>query len=175
MGRFTSSYLLKMPSFITAALTVALLLAATAPPAASLSCPPCWQRWEQGLSDEQWCVKNGRPTPRNCRGGLSTGFCGCCKVCAKVENEKCMGLWGIHGKCDKGLHCVPHLRDMGKLYPSLNPRPGRCFRLWPKKEYELCGGMWNGWGDCAEGLTCELNDIISKDHPGHCIRVFRRN
>ena len=44
---------------------------------------------------------------RNCAGGLTTDACECCKVCAKVVNETCGGKYGLAGKCDEGLECLP--------------------------------------------------------------------
>jgi len=40
-----------------------------------------------------------------CEGGLTTGYCGCCSVCAKLEGEKCGGRHYHFGKCDKNLEC----------------------------------------------------------------------
>ena len=58
----------------------------------ALSCSSC---------DKTACVE-----PLNCKAGLVKGLCGCCDVCAKLENERCGGPWYIHGKCAKGLKCV---------------------------------------------------------------------
>ncbi|PWS21546.1 hypothetical protein DKP78_23015, partial [Enterococcus faecium] len=35
--------------------------------------------------------------PTNCKGGLVPGVCMCCKVCAKLSNEKCGGPFGLGG------------------------------------------------------------------------------
>ena len=40
-----------------------------------------------------------------CKGGLVFDVCHCCKTCAKVEGERCGGLWGLYGECDQGLYC----------------------------------------------------------------------
>ncbi|GAU99252.1 hypothetical protein RvY_10282 [Ramazzottius varieornatus] len=40
-----------------------------------------------------------------CKGGVALDICGCCHICAKVENEKCGGFDNLHGTCDKGLVC----------------------------------------------------------------------
>ncbi|KAG8212781.1 hypothetical protein J437_LFUL019750, partial [Ladona fulva] len=32
--------------------------------------------------------------------------CGCCRVCARVEDEPCGGPNGFHGFCAPGLMCV---------------------------------------------------------------------
>ena len=58
----------------------------------ALSCTSC---------DETTCVE-----PLNCKAGLVKGLCGCCNVCAKLENQRCGGPWYIHGKCAEGLKCV---------------------------------------------------------------------
>uniref|UniRef100_H3BA69 Si:ch73-330k17.3 n=1 Tax=Latimeria chalumnae TaxID=7897 RepID=H3BA69_LATCH len=41
-----------------------------------------------------------------CKGGVTTGICGCCPVCSKVEGEDCGGKWDYLGKCDEGLQCL---------------------------------------------------------------------
>lgn len=33
-------------------------------------------------------------------------ICSCCKVCGKVYRQKCGGIWGLVGTCEKGLVCV---------------------------------------------------------------------
>lgn len=43
-----------------------------------------------------------------CKGGVTTGICGCCPVCAKQAGESCGGTWDYLGKCDEGLVCVYH-------------------------------------------------------------------
>jgi hypothetical protein len=81
----------------------------------SLSCMPCG-KWT--------CPPENK---LNCTGGLTLGICGCCNVCAKVEGEKCGGLWNMLGTCDDGLTCVPELAsedDSDSYY--FNDRPGTC-------------------------------------------------
>ena len=41
----------------------------------------------------------------NFLGGLVKDICNCCYACAKQEGESCGGVWGMKGKCDKGLWC----------------------------------------------------------------------
>ncbi|XP_065661866.1 venom protein 302 [Hydra vulgaris] len=41
-----------------------------------------------------------------CNGGYVKGICGCCDTCAKVDGEKCGGLWNMYGKCDVGFVCA---------------------------------------------------------------------
>lgn len=70
--------------------------------ALDLQCPPC---------ERLHC------TPRKahrlkCRGGVTTGVCGCCPVCAKLEGERCGGTWDYLGKCDQGLNCVTEENDV---------------------------------------------------------------
>ena len=43
--------------------------------------------------------------PSNCKGGLVSDVCGCCRVCAKVQGESCGGPWDTSGTCDAGLEC----------------------------------------------------------------------
>ncbi|KAM3609176.1 uncharacterized protein V6R79_010700 [Siganus canaliculatus] len=61
-----------------------------------LHCPPC----------EQIHCSSRRALNLQCGGGVTTGVCGCCPVCAKTEGERCGGKWDYLGKCDEGLVCV---------------------------------------------------------------------
>ncbi|XP_071450042.1 serine protease HTR4-like [Hetaerina americana] len=54
-------------------------------------------------------------------GGVVWDACGCCRVCARVEDEPCGGPEGFHGSCAPGLHCV--LDPSQLLLPP--PRGGR--------------------------------------------------
>ncbi|KAM8891201.1 uncharacterized protein AB9W97_011852 isoform 1-T1 [Spinachia spinachia] len=73
-----------------------------APPAAAaqqlqaLHCPPC----------ERIHCSARRALKLQCAGGVTTGVCGCCPVCARAEGESCGGTWDYLGKCDEGLVCV---------------------------------------------------------------------
>lgn len=62
-----------------------------------LHCPPC---------EQIHCYKQ-RKRRLNCKGGYTVGVCGCCRVCAKVENEQCGGEHHYLGRCDRGLICEP--------------------------------------------------------------------
>lgn len=62
----------------------------------ALHCPPC----------EQIHCSSRRTLKLQCKGGVTTGVCGCCPVCARAEGETCGGTWDYLGKCDKGLVCV---------------------------------------------------------------------
>lgn len=62
-----------------------------------LHCPPC---------EQIHCYKQ-RKRRLNCKGGYTVGVCGCCRVCAKLENEQCGGDYNYLGRCDKGLVCEP--------------------------------------------------------------------
>lgn len=62
----------------------------------ALHCPPC----------EQIHCSSRRALKRQCKGGVTTGVCGCCPVCARQEGESCGGTWDYLGKCDEGLVCV---------------------------------------------------------------------
>lgn len=71
------------------------------PPAAAqqlqaLQCPPC----------ERIHCSTRRALKLQCAGGVTTGVCGCCPVCARAEGETCGGTWDYLGKCDEGLVCV---------------------------------------------------------------------
>ncbi|XP_012935657.1 insulin-like growth factor-binding protein 2 isoform X2 [Aplysia californica] len=60
-------------------------------------CPPC---------NKIHCSPR-RASKLQCKGGITTGVCGCCPACAKVEGESCGGDYAYRGKCDRGLYCVP--------------------------------------------------------------------
>lgn len=62
----------------------------------ALHCPPC----------ERIHCSTRRALKLQCKGGVTTGVCGCCPVCARVEGEACGGAWDYLGKCDKGLVCA---------------------------------------------------------------------
>ncbi|XP_033824682.1 IGFBP domain-containing protein [Periophthalmus magnuspinnatus] len=62
----------------------------------ALHCPPC---------ERIHCSPRQAPRLR-CKGGATTGVCGCCPVCARTEDETCGGAWDYLGKCDQGLVCV---------------------------------------------------------------------
>lgn len=64
-----------------------------------LKCQPC---------ELMHCVPK-KASKLKCRGGTTTGICGCCHECAKVEGELCGGDWHYLGKCDAGLYCSPGL------------------------------------------------------------------
>ncbi|XP_068596050.1 IGFBP domain-containing protein [Brachionichthys hirsutus] len=86
--------------FIASALLGMLVPEATptgaAPRLQALHCPPC----------EQVHCSARRALMLRCRGGVTTGVCGCCPACARVEGESCGGAWGYLGKCAEGLLCV---------------------------------------------------------------------
>lgn len=67
----------------------------------ALHCPPC----------EQVHCSSRRALKLLCKGGVTTGVCGCCPVCARTEGETCGGTWDYLGKCDQGLVCVPQSSD----------------------------------------------------------------
>lgn len=62
----------------------------------ALHCPPC---------ERVHCTPR-RALRLQCKGGLTTGICGCCPACARTAGESCGGTWGYLGKCDEGLVCV---------------------------------------------------------------------
>ncbi|XP_022527612.2 IGFBP domain-containing protein [Astyanax mexicanus] len=62
----------------------------------ALHCPPC----------ERIHCSPRRSLKLQCKGGVTTGVCGCCPTCAKQAGESCGGTWDYLGKCDEGLVCV---------------------------------------------------------------------
>ncbi|GFX42745.1 IGFBP N-terminal domain-containing protein [Trichonephila clavipes] len=67
------------------------------PTDAPLHCPPC---------EQIHCYKT-KKRRIHCKGGMTSGICGCCNVCAKLEGEECGGQHNYLGKCDKGFICEP--------------------------------------------------------------------
>ena len=61
-----------------------------------------------------------------CKGGATTGVCGCCPVCARVEGERCGGYFNYLGKCDKGLYCEPVLKNKGNRLRKRKETEGKC-------------------------------------------------
>ncbi|XP_047451719.1 IGFBP domain-containing protein [Mugil cephalus] len=70
----------------------------------ALHCPPC----------ERIHCSSRRALKLQCKGGVTTGVCGCCPVCARTEGETCGGTWDYVGKCDEGLVCVYQEPAAGK-------------------------------------------------------------
>lgn len=70
------------------------------PPVVGMNCPPC---------EKIHCTPKSA-SKLECRGGITTGVCGCCPVCARVEDERCGGYYNYLGKCDAGLYCEPGVK-----------------------------------------------------------------
>ncbi|XP_037539635.1 IGFBP domain-containing protein [Nematolebias whitei] len=70
----------------------------------TLHCPPC----------ERVHCSSRRALRLQCKGGVTTGVCGCCPVCARTEGDTCGGTWDYLGKCDEGLVCVYQESDADK-------------------------------------------------------------
>lgn len=79
----------------------------------ALSCAAC---------DPSLCPGTG-----DCTGGLVLDICHCCQVCARTENQKCGGMWGILGKCDRHLHCFISQVDG---HPIVGDEEGVCKGKW---------------------------------------------
>ncbi|XP_055881857.1 cysteine-rich motor neuron 1 protein-like [Biomphalaria glabrata] len=62
----------------------------------NFQCPPC----------HRLHCSPRRASKLQCKGGVTTGVCGCCPVCAKQEGEECGGHYAYRGKCDRNLDCV---------------------------------------------------------------------
>ena len=52
------------------------------------------------------CNRTACEVPELCGGGLVVDPCGCCKECAKVDDQPCGGRFGLNGRCDEGLYCA---------------------------------------------------------------------
>lgn len=85
-----------------------------------LQCPSC---------EKIHCTPR-RASKLECPGGITTGICNCCPVCAKLEHERCGGDWNYLGKCDLGLVCEPENRApiqlAEDLYSGTQRPPGIC-------------------------------------------------
>jgi hypothetical protein len=60
-------------------------------------------------------------------GGTVWDPCGCCRVCARVENEPCGGPYGFYGSCAAELECVVAAHATGKPVLAANSE-GICKR-----------------------------------------------
>uniref|UniRef100_A0A3P8NXZ9 IGFBP N-terminal domain-containing protein n=1 Tax=Astatotilapia calliptera TaxID=8154 RepID=A0A3P8NXZ9_ASTCA len=103
----------------------------------ALQCPPC----------ERIHCSSRRALKLQCKGGVTTGVCGCCPVCAKTEGETCGGTWDYLGKCDEGLVCV--FQDSAAAKPDAE-RKGICKRP-----------------SCSQ--TCAPSDSTCLQHFGKCV------
>ena len=95
------NYAKKMKSILLIALAVSVILSVTQ----ALSCLRC----------DSPQIKCTSLYKLNCKGGLKSGVCGCCPVCAKIKGGKCGGPWNIHGECDCGLRCYKSPKVIIKL------------------------------------------------------------
>lgn len=95
MGYRASQFL----TVVCAVITVMSTLESTSSGPQTLSalhCPPC----------ERIHCSPRRVLRLQCKGGFTTGVCGCCPACARQAGESCGGTWDYLGKCDEGLVCV---------------------------------------------------------------------
>ncbi|KAI3371204.1 hypothetical protein L3Q82_023829, partial [Scortum barcoo] len=90
-----------------------------------LHCPPC----------ERIHCSSRRALRLQCKGGVTTGVCGCCPVCARQEGETCGGTWDYLGKCDEGLVCV--YQDSAADKPDAE-RKGICEAVIESLDPESC-------------------------------------
>ncbi|XP_025076858.1 cysteine-rich motor neuron 1 protein-like [Pomacea canaliculata] len=84
-----------------------------------LICPPCHQ-----IHCTTW-----NPADLRCEGGVTTGVCGCCPVCARTAGQTCGGDLAYLGKCDRGLTCLPPAPSTGPplpRFPLQREEPGIC-------------------------------------------------
>ncbi|KAL4227979.1 hypothetical protein ACF0H5_013417 [Mactra antiquata] len=95
------------------------LFVSVCPSVQGMTCPPC---------DRIHCSPKSK-AKLDCRGGHTTGVCGCCPVCAKIEKERCGGYYNYLGKCDKGLYCEStSKRKKGRVHNSREPE-GICIKV----------------------------------------------
>ncbi|KAK7450214.1 hypothetical protein BaRGS_00039962 [Batillaria attramentaria] len=83
-----------------------------------LRCPPCRQI--------HCAIRD--PKELDCPGGVSTGVCGCCPVCARLAGQSCGGDWSYLGKCDRGLTCRTPAQPTAPVYPTQKEPAGVCVK-----------------------------------------------
>ena len=98
MDYITEKYLLYL-------LFLTVLSLHVCPSVRAMKCPPC---------DKIHCAPRSA-AKLECKGGATTGVCGCCPICARVDGEKCGGYYNYLGKCDKGLYCEPLVTKHKKI------------------------------------------------------------
>jgi len=147
----------------------------------ALSCLPC-------DNPEEIC---GKP-PSCCKSGYYTkDVCGCCKVCAKAENEVCGGPWGTSGNCSPGTRCLRScecktvkdntcvfpFKYKGKTYNQCTKDESVNGMPWCATRVDRSGNVLNGkWEDCEEGCPGTSYDSCFGDlfnANGKCINERR--
>ncbi|XP_036825091.1 uncharacterized protein LOC110520940 [Oncorhynchus mykiss] len=95
----------------------------------ALHCPPC----------ERIHCTHRRALKLQCKGGLTTGVCGCCPACARTAGESCGGTWDYLGKCDEGLVCVyQESVSAAEGIPDVEERKGICKAVLETLDVESC-------------------------------------
>ncbi|KAH9518539.1 Cysteine-rich motor neuron 1 protein [Bulinus truncatus] len=97
----------------------------------NFQCPPC---------HKLHCSPR-RASKLNCKGGITTGVCGCCPVCAKQEGEECGGHYAYRGKCDRNLDCVLTLSPstvITNTHTLQTEQVGICKKTVPILELKSC-------------------------------------
>ncbi|PVD19219.1 hypothetical protein C0Q70_19704 [Pomacea canaliculata] len=95
-----------------------------------LICPPCHQ-----IHCTTW-----NPADLRCEGGVTTGVCGCCPVCARTAGQTCGGDLAYLGKCDRGLTCLPPAPSTGPplpRFPLQREEPGICTKVQYRPEHHM--------------------------------------
>ncbi|KAJ8002567.1 hypothetical protein DPEC_G00160250 [Dallia pectoralis] len=111
----------------------------------ALHCPPC---------ERIHCTPR-RALRLQCRGGVTTGICGCCPTCARSEGEGCGGAWDYLGKCDQGLVCV-YQESVPPAEGKPEERKGICKAVLETLDVESCRP------DCTwEYCQANLSEICS--------------
>lgn len=86
-----------------------------------------------------------------------------CLTCAKLIGEKCGGIQGIYGSCDRDLECVDW--EDGQEEPAFgvctaNGSPVRAVG-------EVCGGDRDSLGRCVDGAVC--TEVIEAGYYNVCV------
>ncbi|KOC68070.1 Cysteine-rich motor neuron 1 protein [Habropoda laboriosa] len=103
-------------------------------------------------------------TDDDCPGGLTWDPCRCCKLCARVEEEPCGGLFGFSGSCGDGLQCViknllPNTRELDE--GVCTKIPGRWRKHCPHGQVMSEPGC-----NLVSGVTVENGKTVST---GKCV------
>uniref|UniRef100_W5N8M6 Si:ch73-330k17.3 n=1 Tax=Lepisosteus oculatus TaxID=7918 RepID=W5N8M6_LEPOC len=127
----------------------------------ALHCPEC---------ERIHCTPK-RALKLQCKGGITTGICGCCPVCARIAGESCGGKWDYLGKCDEGLSCVyQDLREQ----ESTGELKGICtevLQMGEEEKEEVCRPQCT-WEFCRDNPSeiCSARAVVleSRDCQGRC-------
>lgn len=106
----------------------------------SLTCEPCYDEYGQSFC-EKWGYDE--LTEKDCPNGVGKTVCGCCDLCLKGLNDRCGGIYGIFGKCGKGLECQKWIPKPHPFYPTGRPLPPQDIFFCRQVPVEDSEGPWS--------------------------------